>query len=880
MDDILPGIDDSGELNSNTETCLSVNTTPSNSHGMNEMPLLATPRAQRPQAERLHFTVLKYRPDKQGTACYERLTEGNILPDATRTPPAQSIPKESVTGPPSVDPGPEIDVKEQNIKSLLLGFVQAFLTSIGFNEESSDSPKLLTTPIGSRIPYVPIDPSTGRKFRRMHPPPHQLLPVLSEQTIPCLTPEPAANQQSQTPTNLRPNSLVSSHISKEMKAELLQRAQQPIRFSESVQAQNDKSEKIYLHFCREMELTPYPLTTECLLAFLIWVAESHKYNAYSIDCILYSSLCRLNVVRSGLYIDPLSQYAARALIASFYRDPTLKPPRGGMHPIIPDDVARMISAMDFRNPLSFSLAALFTFALSTGARGNSCGNVHLADLGPFYESEDSYCILVVTLVKLKGRPLEKLQLSLAGRPDTKSPLDVIYWLNQHLLHNFAISLKDLVSKKGTESLKWDALLWPYKTDTMTQYLKLRLQAAGLPNTQFGFHSFRSGFLASCLIQGEKRGESISDVLVRCALITGWKALGSIEFSYIREAARRRILPTNMIGVTSADPFVLPSTLENGSCKDREKWDHANSFEFHGTVEQVTPGKQRSNLFQLKRYLEKSLWVEDATTAANQYYINSCYWWCIRECGKGLFERGEVTEEEKARFKRKSQLYSYLGYQYLDKETATHPESMEAVAAEMIIELRNRGKVKSVLSSSAKSIDRAATEAPRLFTQRRTGRCRVRLEWTKREDERLLSGIERGEWMDEILVDLPARNQDDIYFHVRNMNKKRVSQNLPPLVQPKRRSRGGGGGSGGGGGMGGVSETTGQETAESTPPSSESQSTDQETSESSSKSTPTQTSESSSETDSQPHRRPPPLPKRTHHSSSHTERCEGGKRRSS
>ena len=198
-----------------------------------------------------------------------------------------------------------------------------------------------------------------------------------------------------------------------------------------------------------MDLTPYPLTTQCLLAFLIWVAESHKFNAHSIDCILYSSVCRLNVLRSGLYIDLLTQYAARALIASFYRDQSLQPPRGGMTALIPDDVARMIGAMDFRNPLSFALAALFTFALSTGARGNSCGNVQLADLGPIYESDDSSCILVVTIVKLKGRSLEKLQLSLAGSVHKQSPLDVIYWLNQHLVHNFGISLRHLYSiKKG------------------------------------------------------------------------------------------------------------------------------------------------------------------------------------------------------------------------------------------------------------------------------------------------------------------------------------------------------------------------------------------------------------------------------------------------
>ena len=599
------------------------------------------------------------------------------------------------------------------------------------------------------------------------------------------------------------------------------------------------------------------------------MAESHKFNAGSIDCVIYSSLCRLNVVRSGLYIDPLSQYAARAMIGSFYRDPSLKPPRGGMTPLIPDDVGRIITAMDYRDPKAFALAALFTFALSTGARGNSCGNVRLSDLGPIYETE-SGCILVVTIVKLKGRPLEKLQLSLAGKVDVQSPVDVVYWINQHLVHNFKVSLKQVVSKEVTHDLDYNTLLWPYTTDSMTQYLKSRLETAGLSSRGFGFHSFRSGFLASCLIQGEKRGEPISDVLVRCALVTGWKALGSVEFSYIREAARRRILPTNMIGITTADPFTQGSTIEDQTLKDGSTWKHANSLEYHGFQTSITPPKRRSNLFRLKYYLSELLWVKDASSIANQNYVNSSYHWCLREFGKQLFESGEVTEEEKARFKSKSKLYQYLGFQFLDKETASNPGCMKAVAEEMMTELRNQGKIKSVLPASVKEFDRSATEAPRLYTQRRSGRCRIRLEWAEWEDQRLLTGIEKGEWADQIIADLPSRNEEDLYFHVRNLNKKRSMQKLPLLILHRRR---GGGRGGGGGGVGGSSS--------SSISSSSSSSTSSSGGSSDGSGSPTQQdSDSAQSSISQPHRRPPPLPTKHHsHQATAEGAREGGKRRS-
>ena len=180
------------------------------------------------------------------------------------------------------------------------------------------------------------------------------------------------------------NSLAATSISEDTKFELLRKAEKPIKFSPSVTKQNEKTESLYLHFTSELDLSSYPVETRTLLAFLIWVAESGKFTASSIDCVLYSSLCRLNVLRAGVYLDAVSQYAARALIASLYRDPSIKQKMGGMLPLIPDDVAKIIKALDFRSPLSYALAALFTFALSTGARGNSCGCVRLRDLGPLF----------------------------------------------------------------------------------------------------------------------------------------------------------------------------------------------------------------------------------------------------------------------------------------------------------------------------------------------------------------------------------------------------------------------------------------------------------------------------------------------------------------
>ena len=295
-------------------------------------------------------------------------------PDPTRTPShRQAFP----------NPVPD---DMSTVKEYLMSFVDSFIQTIQADSASSSvstTVSQMCTSRGSRIPLVPITPETGRKFARLHVPASTFLPMLSH-TLPVL--QTSAPPPSDALPNTRRNSLIAAKISDTEKQVLLQKAEQLVRLF--VSKQNQKTERLYLHFTDQVQLIPYPVDTHTLLAFLIWVAESGRFTASSIDCVLYSSICRLNVIRSGVYLDPLTQYAARAMIASLYRDPTIKQKRGGMLPLIPDDVARIITAMDMRSSLFHSLASLFTFALFIGARGNSCGSVRLRDLGPLFKADD------------------------------------------------------------------------------------------------------------------------------------------------------------------------------------------------------------------------------------------------------------------------------------------------------------------------------------------------------------------------------------------------------------------------------------------------------------------------------------------------------------
>ena len=114
---------------------------------------------------------------------------------------------------------------------------------------------------------------------------------------------------------------------------------------------------------------------------------------------------------------------------------------------------------------------------------------------------------------------------------------------------------------------------------MREHLKKRMRDAGMPATGFGFHSFRSGFLACCLLASQqlftpetinsfqleeliklnneikntidntiKRNLNYTDcykqlfgnidgVLEKTAIHTGWKPLDKVQFSYVKNTTK-------------------------------------------------------------------------------------------------------------------------------------------------------------------------------------------------------------------------------------------------------------------------------------------------------------------------------------------------------
>ena len=94
----------------------------------------------------------------------------------------------------------------------------------------------------------------------------------------------------------------------------------------------------------------------------------------------------------------------------------IKQSRGGMEPVILDDLKRIIMRIKDCDPAKPNLASLFLLALPTGAMAHSCAGVCFSDFFGFLKTGDNEYTITVNSNSVKGLPGKKLTLRLGGNP--------------------------------------------------------------------------------------------------------------------------------------------------------------------------------------------------------------------------------------------------------------------------------------------------------------------------------------------------------------------------------------------------------------------------------------------------------------------------------
>ena len=97
---------------------------------------------------------------------------------------------------------------------------------------------------------------------------------------------------------------------------------------------------------------------------------------------------------------------------------------------------------------------------------------------------------------------------------------------------------------------------------------------------------------------------------------------------------------------------------------------------------------------------------------------------------------------------------------------------------LLTALKEKNKLRNSLPEPTK--DEVVLPPTRTLIKSKRGIVRRRVEWSDLENTILLEGIEKKLPSDEIAKQLPIRTEEDIYFHVRHLNRDRLKSSLPPL----------------------------------------------------------------------------------------------------
>ena len=574
-----------------------------------------------------------------------------------------------------------------------------------------------------------------------------------------------------TATITIPKNIFLSDEEKERYLHILEEANQ---YGSSVTEQNSKTESMYLGFAQSLGLPPYPITETLGVGFLQYLADTGKYCYNTLSTVTYQSLIRLNVSRTGSDIKLTVRESMRRKLREIRLSPSTKQARGGMEPLILDDLKRIIMNMKDVDPLKPGLSSLFLFALYTGARANTCAGVYFNHFSLLKDKGVGNFTLGVTLHHVKGNTGKAFCLTLGGNPNVRKDIDVIYWLNVHFINTVGIDLQaytDLApSEKDTE--RFSRPVWPWTEDGMTQHLKRRMAAAGFPTAHHGFHSLRAGFLASVILNNLNTTESMDGVLSKAAIVTGWQPYSRVELGYIKETTRAAIVTTDLVGATKTPhktkPAAVDEDLPNGGSQ-------LSTYDFHDWAQKDPPKDDRSYVYTLKSSLIAKVKTHLSTSHLSEARGNSLWFTALRAYGSSLLERkGKEGEAILAAFTgTKWNCYVQVARRDINHRLISQPQTRDGIIEELFSCLEATGRFNETLSSESSDSTK----------QSHTPKHRQRNEWTPSEDQLLIKNIEDGLPLSDISKGLPKHTPGNIRAHLKLINRNREKQGLPLFQLP-------------------------------------------------------------------------------------------------
>jgi len=302
----------------------------------------------------------------------------------------------------------------------------------------------------------------------------------------------------------------------------------------------------FLEFINRDELRKEDCTEENAYAFIRYSGEIAGYCISTIKgfigpCIKYMYK---KVLERDL--DENMKLTITRALRQMNRSNNVKKETDGKEPLLYTDVNKIIKELPDWLYSKYFEASLYLFAVQTGARSITCSKVRLKDLNELlYDKNENTYYIKINLDRTKG--VEKGWghiVTLKGDLESKNEDNFIRWLNMHLEYTFGLDIRKRKEWRNEED-GLERYVWNMNPKTMEHLLLRRIKVIGYDEKEFGFHSFRSGFLCSAIIKAGSDMDKRRGALEETAIIAGWKLNGKTQHRYMKKALSTSICCTNL-----------------------------------------------------------------------------------------------------------------------------------------------------------------------------------------------------------------------------------------------------------------------------------------------------------------------------------------------
>ena len=124
-------------------------------------------------------------------------------------------------------------------------------------------------------------------------------------------------------------------------------------------------------------------------------------------------------------------------------------------------------------------------------------------------------------------------------------MNFVFHLARHLKLVFDIDLLSFDRFKISSEIL-DLKIWNYTEDSLRERFKSRAVCAGYPRSLFSYHSLRSGFICSAIINAGTNPSNIEAVLENTAYVADWIPRSACQMRYVKDTVKRLIISNRLV----------------------------------------------------------------------------------------------------------------------------------------------------------------------------------------------------------------------------------------------------------------------------------------------------------------------------------------------